>query len=121
MKAQIIDLYVLSEVFSTGSEKELKRWGVRECKTLEVQLDDMERVFKLRFDVLEDTDGVSFFFRNPDGKVAVRIESETLLRKGDTLLINYTITGNPGEGPDSCQVRLPSGEYLAMNLYSLAT
>ena len=46
--AHIIDLCVLGEVISSYSEEELKRWGMRECETVEVQIEGMKRVFKLR-------------------------------------------------------------------------
>ena len=121
MKAEILDTCVLAEIFSSYSEEELKRWGCRGCKTLEVKIESMKRVFKLRFDVLTDAEGVSFFFRDPEGEIASRLWTETPLQKRDYLLITYTITGHSGAGPNSCQVRLPSGVYLSVNLYSLAT
>ena len=120
MKSQILDPCVLGEAFSSCSEKELKRWGMWECETLEVQIGSMKRVFRLRFDVLTDADYVSFFFRNPDGEIASRLWAEMCLKKEATLFITYTIFCHPGGGPDSCQIRSRSGEYLSVNLYSLA-
>ena len=121
--AHIIDSCVLGEVFSSYSEEELKRWGMWECETVEVQIEGMKRVFRLRFDVLTDADNVSFFFRNPDGEIASRIEVWRPLRKEDILYITYTytVTGLVGGDPDSCRIRSPNGVYLSVNLYSLAS
>ena len=120
MEAHIIDPCVLGEVLSSYSEEELKRWGAEGCETLGVQIEGMKRVFKLKFDVLTDAVDVSLFFCNPDGEFASRLWAKMDLRKGDWLNITYTITGHSGGGPDSCQVRSRSGEYLSVNLYSLA-
>lgn len=121
MESDVIDPCVLGEVLSSYSEEELKRWGAEGCETTEVQIEGMTRIFKLRFDVLTDTDGASFFFCNPDGKVASWLRTEMSLRKEDVLFITYTVFGRAGGGPDSCQVRAPNGICLRVNLYSLAT
>jgi hypothetical protein len=121
MESQIVDPCVLSEVLSSYSEEELKRWGCRDCKTLEVKIEGMKRVFKLRFDVLMDAEGVSLLFCDPDGNIASRLWAKMQLQKEDWLTITYTVFGHPGSGPDSCQVRAPNGVYLSVNLYSLAT
>jgi hypothetical protein len=121
MQSEILDHCVLGEVLSSYSEEELKRWGAWDCETLEVQVEGMKRVFKLRFDVLTDADDVSIFFRNPDGEIASRLWAKIYLKKEDWLEITYTVSGHAGGGPDSCLVRSPNGVYLSVNLYSLAT
>ena len=121
MKSEILDTCVLAEVLSSYSEEELKRWGCLDCKTLEVKIEGMKRVFKMRFDVPIDIDYVFFLFCDPDGKVASRLWAKMHLQKKDWLTITYTVRGHPGGGPGSCQIRSSSGEYISVNLYSLAT
>jgi hypothetical protein len=121
MESEILDTCVLGEIFSSYSEEELKRWGAWDCETLGVQIEGMKRVFRLRFDVLTDTNDVSIFFRNPDGEIASRLWAKMHIQKGDWLTITYTVIGRSGSGPNSCRVRSPNGVYLSVNLYSLAT
>jgi len=121
MESEILDTCVLSEALSSYSEEELKQWGAEGCETTEVKIEGMKRVFRLRFDVLTDANDVSIFFCNPDGEKASRLWATMHLRKWDWLNITYTVVGYSGGGPNSCQVRSPSGVCLRVNLYSLAT
>jgi predicted RNA-binding protein with TRAM domain len=121
MDSQIVDPCVLAEAVSSYSEEDLMRWGIRDGETREVQIEGMKRIFKMNYDILKDTDHVSLFFRDPDGKKASLLWMVHPLEEGDMLDITYTVTGRTGDGPDSCLIRSPSGKRLRVNLYSMAT
>jgi hypothetical protein len=121
MNSEIVDPCVLSEAFSTYSEEELMRWGLRDGETQEVQIGSMKRVFKMKYDILKDMNKIYLVFCNPNGDGASVLWLDHHLEKGDYLLITYTVTARPGGGPGSCQIWTPSGKRLRVNLYSMAT
>ena len=120
MKSIIHDVSILSKVFETYSEVQLKKWGFSssDWETISVKASFLKRIFIMKKEYTHAEQQPILYFTDPENYTASILFSNADILPDDTFTVTYTIYATPGSGPNSVTINNGRGKALRVILYA---